>query len=262
MTDVFQEPEITSGVETLQIVTEPGKSVFDQLVGTDRKFKTQEDLAFAAVEKDRFIEQLKRETKGLREELDRALKDKNTDKRLDEIMTRLAQPQSQAVTSTEVTTPLERTTPAPQEDIAEIVRKALANEFETRSAQENANRVVQQLKATFGDNYATRLEQRTQELGLSKAEMNALAARSPSAFMELVSPKSAPPRTQEPPRSGFNTTAQPQDQGEKTYSSFEKMRTSVDPNERARYWSPTVQLEIHQLGEKALKQGEPDRFFR
>lgn len=260
MTDVFQEPEITSGVETLQIVNEPGKSAFDQLVGTDRKFKTQEDLAFAAIEKDRFIEQLKRETKGLREELDRALKDKNTDKRLDEIMTRLAQPQP--VTSTEVTTPLERTAPAPQEDIAEIVRKALANEFETRSAQENANKVVQQLRATFGDNYATRLEQRTQELGFTKAEMNALAARSPLAFMELVNPGRQNVRPQEPPRSGLNTLAQPQDTGEKTYSSFEKMRTSSDPMERQRYWSPTVQLEIHQLGEKALKQGEPDRFFR
>lgn len=262
MTDVFEAPEITSAVETLQIVNEPGKSAFDQLVGTDRKFKTQEDLAHAAIEKDRFIEQLKRETKGLREELDRALKDKNTDKRLDEIMTRLAQPTT-ALSNNEVTTLNEPAVSAlKQEDVAEIVRKALANEFETRSAQENANRVVQQLKATFGDNYATRLEQRTQELGLSKAEMNALAARSPSAFMELVSPKSAPQRTQEPPRSGFNTTAQPQETGEKTYSSFEKMRTSTDPNERARYWSPTVQLEIHQLGEKALKQGEPDRFFR
>jgi len=261
MTDVFQEPEITSAVETLQIVNEPGKSAFDQLVGSDRKFKTQEDLAHAAIEKDRFIEQLKRETKGLREELDRALKDKNTDKRLEEIMTRLNQPTAQP--STEVTTPLERTATAPtQEDVAEIVRKALANEFETRSAQENANKVIQQLKSAFGDNYATRLEQRTQELGLSKAEMNALAARSPQAFMELVNPGKAQVRHQEPPRSGLNTLSQPQDTGEKTYSSFEKMRTSSDPNERARYWSPQIQLEIHQLGEKALREGDPNRFFR
>ena len=260
MTDVFQEPEITSAVETLQIVSEPGKSAFDQLVGSDRKFKTQEDLAHAAIEKDRFIEQLKRETKGLREELDRALKDKNTDKRLEEIMTRLNQPTAQP--STEVTTPLERTAPAPnQEDINDIVKRALENELNSRTAVQNANKAIAALKSAFGDNYATRLEQRTQEIGFTKAEMNALAARSPEAFMELVNPGKVV-RHQEPPRSGYNTSAQPQDSGEKTYSTFEKMRTSTDPMERQRYWSPQIQLEIHQLGEKALREGDPNRFFR
>jgi len=148
------------------------------------------------------------------------------------------------------------------EDIAEMVRKTIEQDRVQTQAQKNADQVIQAMKKAYGSDYPNRLKQRTQELGLSEQDMNTLAARSPQAFLDLVQ-LPVTQRNPEPPRQamnsdGFNQTFSQ----EKTYSDFEKMRTAQDAATRARYWSPAVQMEIHTLGEKALKDGDPDRFFK
>ena len=51
----------------------PETSYYDRMVGEGKKFKDNEALAYSNFEKDRFIEQLKREQKELRDDLNSRL---------------------------------------------------------------------------------------------------------------------------------------------------------------------------------------------
>lgn len=256
MSDVFTPAEITTDVETVNT-----GSAFEALVGDGKKFKDNEALARSALEKDRFIAQLQQEARGRQAELERLAKSNDTNTRLEEIMTRLSTNPSLARNEeTPSATPAVPT--VTEADIQSIVARTLAAEAEKSRGNQNAMTVVGELKKLYGNDYAPRLEQRTAELGMTKDEMNTLAARSPAAFLALVSPVQRPNTTQQS-RSFVNPESfSNQSSGEQDYSYFEKMRTSADPMERARYWLPATQMKIHNLGEKAVNDGTPDRFFK
>lgn len=261
MTDVFGTPkiEISSDVERVDVVV-GGGSAYDALVGDGKKFKTNEDLAKSAIEKDRFISQLQREAAGRQAELDRIVKETNIDARLNEIVTKLSQAPVAREEGNQPPQPAAQAVTAP--DIEAMVRKTIEEDRSRSLAQQNADTVVRALTAAYGSSYSVHLERRTQELGLTKEQMNSLAASSPQAFLELVKVP-APTHSPAPPQSDVNSTSfMSQVSTGKTYSDYQKMMTSPDPKVRAQYWDPKTQMEIHKLGEKALEEGDPYRFFK
>ena len=71
-------------------------------------------------------------------------------------------------------------------DIAAKVREELQALEAGRKRDENLRKVDEKLKALYGDNVNSVLEEQRQALGLSKDKLAELAAESPEAFLRLV----------------------------------------------------------------------------
>ena len=234
---------------------DPSKKYFDELVGENGKFKTPEDLARAKVESDRFIEQLKAEAAGLRQEL-------NTRLTLEQMMDKISAPRN------ETPDPIPGSNQSPSngeggakalnpEDLDRIIEQRLQEAEKRRMQEVNLNQVREVLTEKFGPDFATHLKQTAANLGIGEDFLNNLAKEQPKAFLKLIdseAPKQAapastglftPPKGQSiPSNSGsFAPT------GERKQSYYDDIKRR-DPS---LYWSPKVQNQMHQ---DAIRLGE------
>ena len=248
MTDSILPPD--QGTPAPQPIP-PEKKILDDLVGEGKKYKDPEILARAALEKDRFIEQLKSETSGLRAELAQAV-------RLLEIKETLEKPEPPAP----VTTPTEGVQKTVQpEEIQKIVQDALLQDRTESVKARNRSEVVAELTKLYGTDYPAVLREKLKSLDMTEKDANELAAVKPKALLALVKKEEVvKDDVFAPPRSTVNTTFQPVS-GTPTMDSYEAMRRSADPKVRAQYWSPAVQNEIHKKGIEAVSRGQPEAFF-
>jgi len=237
MTDLFEEnPD--QGIADVKI---------EDLVGEGKKFKTVEDAIRGKLEADRFIEQLKSELGGLREEL-------NTRIKLEEFMDQFkntSPQQSQPSGDNQDRRGGDDTALSP-----DTIRKLLDEELQKReqvnTAKQNLSSVKQKLAETFGSNYATRLDAEAKKLGVSRDFLNNMAATSPNAFLRLVGVDTTVTRTDgdifTPPTS--QNTGSTQSSGTSRNQTYYNKLKAQDPKA---YWSPAVQNEMHR---EAMRQGE------
>jgi hypothetical protein len=143
-----------------------------------------------------------------------------------------------------------------QEEIARLIKETLNQESSQRTQSQNIATVIDQLKASWGNNYENVLLQKAQELGVSKEYMQNLAATAPKAFLASVGIGATAPKGNAgfdgPPRSNVNT----QNFGSKNvknYAYFQKLRKD-DPSA---YHHVSTQKEMHKL---AAEMG--DSFYR
>jgi hypothetical protein len=195
----------------------------EDLVGEGKKYATPEAVAKAVVEKDNFIEQLKRETALLREEM--AAKTTATD-RTQEILDQLeALKKIQPVTEREAYQPTERTEVKglSLEDVEKVIQQREARQ----KADRNVNTVKEKLVEIYGDRYGEAIKQIGEKNGLSPADLDDLAARSPQLVLNLVQATKAeklvtPPDTTVRPVGGFSPTAD----GHKTRSWWNDLKAT------------------------------------
>lgn len=248
MTDLFQ-PTPQDDIQDL----DPNKNYYDDLVGEGKPFSTNEALARSKVESNLFIERLKTEQAGLRQELNSRVKMEEFLERLSDIERHKLNSiqQTKSPTSNEQDGPGAKQADAlTPEDITQLLDNKLSERERLNKATQNVELVKQKLQESLGPNYATKLEQMTNTLGLSKEFLNNVASTSPSAFLKLVGLDSqkqtdlftSPPKNQL--STGFKPTT-----GEKNWDYFEDIRKK-DPK---KYWTPSVQnemhLQAHKLGE-------------
>lgn len=84
--------------------------------------------------------------------------------------------------------------PAPalsEEAIAAIVSKTLTSNQEAASRQQNVTEVVTALQSAFGTRAEEVFNNKAKELGMSVQDLNALAARTPRAVMNLIGIKAS-----------------------------------------------------------------------
>lgn len=233
------------------VTIDPNKDYFDELVGEGKKYKTNQDVGRALVEKDTFIERLKTENAGIRQELATRLK-------LEEAVEKIASVGR---------TPPPSNEPEPQapekgngaaaspEDIRKIVAEVQNEESAKARREANLNVVENALKAAFGPGYQRTLKEQAKKLGLGESFLQNLAAEQPNAFLKLMDVQVKPeapstavtaPRTVVSPEAfqSFSPAS-----SVKTQKHFEEIRKK-DPS---RYWSAAVQNEMHR---EAIKQGE------
>lgn len=80
-------------------------------------------------------------------------------------------------------------TPAPAFDenkLAELVNRTLSQREQQQKAQTNIQSVVETLRQSFGADAETKFYGKAEQLGMTKEEMNALAARSPAAVLAML----------------------------------------------------------------------------
>lgn len=224
--------------------------LFEDLVGEGKKFKTTEDLARGKAEADRYIEQLKTELAGIREDLAARVK-------LEEVIDRLTSRTNEDPDPApyQETPPRSGQPAISSDDIDRLIETKITNRDKERTARENRNLAVAKLQEVYGADYSKRLEDKCTELGLDHATLNSLAARSPDAFLELVLPKAGSEgRAFVPPRSAISSehttpyqSAQP---GSRPW--YDNLRKS-DPT---KYWSPEIQWKMHKDAIKAANEGK------
>ena len=249
MTDLFTNTQPTDQPAEI----DPNKDFFSELVGEGKKFKTPQELARAKAESDAFIERLKNENSGLRDEL-------KTRTTLEEVMTKLTQTQRQDPPSSQNNHNGEdedsKTTAITPEQIAKLVDEKVSQRESMRQAEANVAFVSNELKKAFGDSYVNRLQTEAQALGMSKEEVNRMAAQAPKALLRLLGADKAPevrpqaPDVFTPPSSRVQSQSAHTGATERTKAFYDAMKKQ-DAN---RYWSKEIQSQMHRdavrLGEK------------
>lgn len=95
---------------------------------------------------------------------------------------------------------------SPEVDVVSLVSKVLDQREQAKVAKTNADLVVQKVSEVFGADAEKKFYGKAQELGMSVAEFNALAARSPKSVLELMGIKDVQTTpSQRTQSSGINT---------------------------------------------------------
>lgn len=224
---------------------EPTKAV-DYEAEVKRKYSKEdgtidyEKLFQGRVEADRFIDQLKEETKGLRNELTSRvtveeslskLLERSTSNNTTRVEERPAQVQNPPVNQNEAKAPT-------KDDLMTLVREALETESSKAKKQANIAQTARELENVFGNNYAGHLQKKAQDLGVSVEFFDKLASESPKALLALVSERKADNAFSAPPN---GSVVSPQNSGGKNYKHYQNLKKS-DPKT---YWSPSVQNEMY-----------------
>lgn len=223
------------------IQTPDVENPLEALVGPDKKYKTVEDLAKAALEKDRFIGQLQNETAELRKEVT----GKQT---IDEIMTQIRSLSKPEVQPNQQPQAPEKTD---ADSIAELVAKLLDQKESEKRTSGNEQLVSQTLQEKFGADAQLHLTKKAKELNVSLDYLKSVAKSAPAAFFRLIGieenqkPHQAVPITVRP--GSIQPTPQGADVRNKAH--YDKIKAQ-NP---AEYFSPKIQ---NQMYKDAMKLGE------
>lgn len=164
-----QQPSSTSGVQNLlaTIVNERG----------EQKYKTIEEALVGLSHAQSFIQTLKTEKHQVEQQVNelRPVADKVSE--LEKVVLQLSQSK-----------PPEQTAPSgmTEDAVASLVEQTLTRQQQQRVAKDNLQKVAEVVKKNFGDKAEEAFYGKAAELGFSKEDINALAARSPQAALKLI----------------------------------------------------------------------------
>lgn len=178
MSDVFSAAAKVEGAgETVS------PAALSDLVGEGKKFATVEDLAKGKLESDRFIAQLQEELKGLR---DASQRDHNAATNLAALQNEIASlkaktnspPEPSPNTKGELT----------QGQLEELVANAITKKEQERTVAQNIAMAQSQLVKAYGSTEKAQemLSVKAAEIGMSVPDLRAIAAKSPTAFLQII----------------------------------------------------------------------------
>ena len=213
------------------------------LADVDAKFKKEDGttdvdaLRRGKAEADRFIERLKSEAAGMREDLTKRAT-------YEDLMAQIkASRDASSLSSTDDDEQIE-TPEIKSVDIEALVDKKVNEQLTLKQQQvfqdQNMQFVEQELTKTWGKNYVDNLRARARELDLSEKKVNELAATAPKALLEMLRPVV---RTQDEYTPPSSTRSVANTMGKSDWDKFDKLRKE-NP---ALYWTPKVQNELHKL---------------
>lgn len=201
-----------------------------------------EKILKAKAESDRFIEQLKRETAELRQEV-------SSKATIDEILTKIKESQGDVQPPNPVPqVPNQPDTP----DVESLVTTLIEKREAERLTRQNEQVVADKLREKFGNDAALHLNQKARELNTSVKELQEIARRNPQMFFRLTgldqAPVSAP--TQVAPQSRLNVPPTPANVRDRKY--YENLKRT----DKKKYFSPETQLQLYKDQFAALQAGK------
>lgn len=213
-------------------------ATLEALVGEDKKYKTVDDLAKAAVEKDRYIAQLQSEMAEARKEI-------GSKATLDEIMTKIRE-------MTPSAPPSPSAQPGPEsekQDVTELVSKMLEEREQTQKIESNKSLVERTLIEKWGNDANLNLNKKASELGVTLDYLKRLSLESPKVFFNLVGLDKVQTAQPVAPAPRGSVTLPPSGSGERTKSFYDNIK-KANPTE---YFSPKIQ---NQMYKDAMRLGE------
>lgn len=236
-------------------------SLADQLVGEGKKYSSVEELAKGKKHADDFIEQLKGELSSMRSEMDTVKTDLAARERLEDVLDKLASRDSRRdddYDDSNRESNYQSGQPAiSRKDIETLIEHKVTQNERDRTAAENRKVAVDKLKEMYGNDYTSKLNDVRESLGLDKTTLNNLAATSPKAFLELVTPKgSNSERPFSPPPTNtrseaMGTSGAPAAPGTaEYYGNLKKTNPQL-------YRTAKVQAQLHKDAIRAANEGRP-----
>lgn len=238
MTDLFQDDPALDTID-------PTKKYLEELVGEGKKFSDPEALARGKAEADLFIERLKQENVGIRNELNSRVK-------MEEFLDKLNSSQ-QAKSPDAGQQPSDQAKAETSPNLKpEDVIKLLDQREQQSKAVGNVNKVKERLQEVLGPNYTTKLKQVASNLNLSTDHLNSLASTSPEAFYKLIGLEDKKPDAfQAPMRNQMQVTGFKPENTVRDWDYYQKLKADKGVTH---YWSTAVQnqlhLDAHRLGDK------------
>lgn len=238
----------TDGVFDSNLITiDPDKDYFTEFVGEGKKYRDNQAAGRALAEKDAFIERLKNENKGMREDL-------NQRKTAAELFD-----QFKALAPTKTEDNQDRHEEQPDknsltpEQLKQLINQELSHKEVEASKSQNYKDVVTVLQERFGENAQRKIAQKASELGVDGNFLKVMATDQPKVFLSLFD---GVKETEEElfssvaPRNALNTNTQQKASVGRTKAFYDQ----VKKDDVKKYWSIETQAQMHKdamrLGEK------------
>ena len=200
-------------------------------------FKDPQVLAKSKLESDKYITELERQIKELREDLN---KEETSKKLLEELQSRRQNPtNANSVPTTGGPNP-SNTQPEISEDVIKrLVEQTLTARENQNTAAQNTKIVQEQLLERYGTEAKTFVENKAKELGITMERLSGLASESPTAFMTLLGESKPEPKpivsgTINTSSTSFTTPT------ERNWAYYQKLRRENKPL----YFSPQTQKQM------------------
>lgn len=236
-TDLDDPTELEDGELQIEI---PDDNPFANIVGDDKLYRTQQDVAKALIEKENFIRKLKNDNAVLRSEV-------STRSRVEEAIDKMLKTNTNPA-SNPVTPPGNGTNAANGDDGSNTnkgfseadVLALLEKREKERAYSANAEQAKKALVEKYGADASRVLKQRATELGTTEEALSGLARTTPSAFLALFPDVVKKP---EPgiPATSVNQTARPVSANPRNKKYYDDI-LKKDPKA---YLSRDTQLQMH-----------------
>lgn len=209
-TSIFgnQSPPATPETPTTPSPSQPPSSPdpFADLLGQiknergEPKYKTVQDALNGLLHAQTHIQTLVQEKRQVVDELESLKPVATKVEELQKVVERLTQPSTPAVAQPAANSGLT------EEQVARLVETTLSQAKQKQYADENLSTVVSTVKKVFGDKAEEVFYKKAEELGLDKASVNALAARTPAAVLRMLGIEAQVNGSPSTPTSSVNTT--------------------------------------------------------
>lgn len=207
------------------------KNYLVELVGPDKKFKTNEDLARGKAEADVTIELFKKRQDELRTDYLKLREEANQQAKLQDLIDRLENPQKNTPSHEQTqVNELKQPTIDPNQ-MSSLVSQEILKHETNKKRTDNYNQVQNKLQEMLGSNYQQELAKRMNTLGLTADEINETAKKSPTAFYNMMglNQQANQDSFQSPIRSSQrNDSFSPQGKPKRTWSYYQELKKS-DP---------------------------------
>lgn len=218
------------------------------------KYKSVRDALVGLQHSQEFIKTLRTEKSQVEQQLNevKPVADKVTE--LERIVLELTKP------STPVATP---TSGMSEEAIAQLVETTLTKRQQDEVAKQNLTSVIGSVRAEFGDKAEEVFYAKAQEIGLSRADINSLAARTPQAALKLIGVQ-AKTSTVKPTVSSTNTSSFEPAQNTFIGRNSKRLEVGATASELMEETRASKQM-VSELGEKGMSIDDltkPSNFFK
>lgn len=237
------------------------KNYLTELVGEGKKFKDPEALAKGKAHSDHHIEILERRFDDLRSEYEKVLNESKTQTKLQELIDQMeARGQRRDDTNDDTPHVSENQSAFDPQEIEKLITTKLQEADIRKREADNLRKAEDRLKEQFGPRFWTSVDEKANNLGLTRDDVIAMAKKSPEAMLntlglnqKIAHDDITPPRsnTRDPQ---FNMGAK-----KRTWSYYQELKKS-DPKT---YYDPRTAVQMDKdaitLGE-AFKDGDYYRF--
>jgi hypothetical protein len=217
------------------IQIDENKAYYSELVGEDKKFKTNEDLARGKYEADLYIETLKRRQDQLREDYTKLREEHMAHTKLEELLNQRQQ------SNNENTNKVETPSYDPKQIESLVSTKIIEHETQNKQVQ-NFKSVQEKLIEHYGSNYQNVLNKQMTALGLDANSLNNMARTQPNVLIRALGLDTAPTSQDLTlPRSSIRTDQFLPKVEKRTWNYYQEIRQK-DP---IRYQSAQIQKQMH-----------------
>ena len=165
---------------------EPKTVKWEDLVGDDKKFKTQDDVAKKIVSSDEHIQRIERENEEMRKALAEGKTVEDIIRRQEELYAKQRQQASNNGTPPSEEPEQKAESKFNPEDIERIVEERLSQREQTSTRQRNLNSVADKMKQDYGTDVRQVWEQIKTDMSVDEEGLRNMASSNPQVVLSLA----------------------------------------------------------------------------